>query len=66
MWEAGYFDDEARSFHSTFDRHVDAVLAALRVGTESSVHTRAGRRALALADAIIRSARDGIRVNTAP
>lgn len=66
VWEAGYFNDEARSFHSTFDRHVDAVLAALRAGEEPPVHARAGHRALALADAIIRSARDGVRVETAP
>lgn len=62
VWEAGYFDDEARSFHTTFDRHVDAVLAALRAGQEPPVHARAGRRALEVAQAIITSARDGVRV----
>ncbi|MCL3859666.1 Gfo/Idh/MocA family protein [Actinotalea sp. K2] len=64
VWEAGYFNDEARSFHTTFDRHVDAVLAALRAGHEPPVHARAGRRALALAGAIVRSAQDGVRVAT--
>ena len=66
VWEAGYFNDEARGFHATFDRHVDALLAALRAGEEPPVHARAGRRALALAHAIIRSAADGTRVMTAP
>ena len=64
VWEAGYFNDEARSFHTTFDRHVDAVLAALRAGDEPPVHARAGRRALELAHAIIRSHDDGVRVAT--
>lgn len=62
VWEAGYFDDEARSFHTTFDRHVDALLAALRAGQEPPVHARAGRRALEVAFAIIRSAAEGVRV----
>lgn len=66
VWQAGYFEDEARSFHRTFDRHVDALLDALRVGAEPPVHARAGRRALELAHAIIRSADDGVRVATAP
>lgn len=66
VWQAGYFDDEARSFHNTFDRHVDAVLAALRAGEEPPVHARAGRRALELAEAIIRSAETGTRVASAP
>jgi predicted dehydrogenase len=64
VWEAGYFNDEARAFHLTFDRHVDAVLAALRAGQEPPVHARAGRRALELAQAIIRSHDAGTRVPT--
>ena len=66
VWQAGYFDDEARGFHSTFDRHAEAFLAALRAGQEPPVHARAGRRALELAHGIIRSAADGVRVSTAP
>jgi predicted dehydrogenase len=62
IWRAGYFDDEARDFHATFDRHVDAVLAALRAGEEPPVHARAGRRALALAHAVIESHETGRRV----
>ncbi len=62
IWRAGYFDDEARSFHSTLDRYVDAMLAAFRAGDPPPVPAAAGRRALALAQAIIRSADDGVRV----
>ena len=64
VWRAGYFDDEARDFHATFDRHVDAVLAALRAGDQPPVHARAGRRALALAHAVIESHEAGRRVAT--
>lgn len=64
VWRAGYFNDEARTFEYTFDRHVDAVLAALRAGHEPPVHARAGRRALALAHAVIESHATGQRVST--
>jgi myo-inositol 2-dehydrogenase / D-chiro-inositol 1-dehydrogenase len=66
VWQAGYFDDAGRGFHRTFDRHVDAMLAAFRGGQEPPVHARAGRRALALAHAIIQSFETGTRVGTAP
>lgn len=62
VWRAGYFDDEARNFHGTFDRHVDAVLAALRAGEDPPVHASAGRRALQLAHAAIESHETGRRV----
>ncbi len=62
VWEAGYFNDEARTFVYTFDRHVDAVLAALRSGSQPPVPARYGRRALELAMAIVRSYEDGKRV----
>ena len=62
VWEAGYFDDEARTFEYTFDRHVDRVLDAFRAGQEPPVHARAGRRALEVAHAIIRSYETGTRV----
>jgi predicted dehydrogenase len=58
-WRAGYFDDEARDFHGTFDRHVDAILAAFRAGEQPPVHAAAGRRALALAHAAIESHETG-------
>jgi predicted dehydrogenase len=66
VWRAGYFNDEARNFHGTFDRHVDAVLTALRDGKEPPVHARAGRRALELAIAAIESHESGKRISTAP
>lgn len=63
VWRAGYFNDEARDFHGTFDRHVDAVLAALRAGEQPPVHASAGRRALELAHAAITSHETGRRVS---
>jgi predicted dehydrogenase len=63
-WQAGYFNDEARDFHGTFDRHVEAILEALRAGEQPPVHARAGRRALALAQATIESHETGTRVST--
>jgi predicted dehydrogenase len=62
VWRAGYFNDEARDFHGTFDRHVEAVLAALRAGEQPPVHASAGRRALELAQAAISSHETGRRV----
>jgi predicted dehydrogenase len=66
VWRAGYFNDEARTFAYTFDRHVDALLDAFRTGAEPPVHARAGRRALELAEAIIASFEQGVRVSTEP
>lgn len=62
VWQAGYFNDRDRSFHQTFDAHIDALLAALRAGAEPPIHARAGRRALALAQAAIESFETGKRV----
>jgi len=62
VWEAGYFNDLGRMFHRTLDRHIDAVLAALRAGAPPPVHARAGRRALELATASVRSFRTGARI----
>jgi predicted dehydrogenase len=66
VWEAGYFNDVDREFHRTFDRHVDALLAALRAGDSPPVPASAGRRALELALASIRSFESGKRVATEP
>ena len=55
---------EGRTFIYTFDRHVEDVLAALRAGAAPPIHARAGRRALELAEAAIRSFDDGVRVQT--
>jgi predicted dehydrogenase len=64
VWQAGYFNDEARYFAGTFDRHVDRLVIALKEGAPPPVPATAGRRALELADAIIRSHQKGERVGT--
>ncbi len=63
VWEAGYFNDVDREFHRTFDKHADALLGALRAAADPPVHARAGRRALELAEGIIRSFERGQRVS---
>ena len=62
VWQAGYFNDREREFQRVFDRHADAFLQAFRDGEPPPVHARAGRRALALAQAIIESFETGTRV----
>ena len=64
VWRPGYFNDAGRTFTNTFDRHVEDVLTALRAGNEPPIHARAGRRALQLAVASVRSFQEGIRVET--
>ena len=66
VWQAGYFNDTDRDFHATFDRHVDDLLPALRGGGPPPVPASAGRRALVLAHAVIRSFETGARVATPP
>lgn len=63
VWQAGYFNDKEREFHRTFDRHLDALLAAFRRGDPPPVHARAGHRALVLAVAAIESFESGRRVD---
>ncbi|MCA1594840.1 MAG: Gfo/Idh/MocA family oxidoreductase [Chloroflexi bacterium] len=62
VWEAGYFNDRSREFHRTLDRHLDAVLSALRKRQDPPIHAQAGRRALLLAFASIESYETGTRV----
>jgi predicted dehydrogenase len=66
VWQAGYFNDRDREFHRTFDRHVDALLAAFRRGDPPPIHAEAGRRALVLAEAAIESFVSGRHVAIAP
>ncbi|MEV6282600.1 Gfo/Idh/MocA family oxidoreductase [Kribbella sp. NPDC051770] len=61
VWEAGYFDDLGRSFEQTFDRHLDALLAALAAGDEPPVPATAGLRALEVCAAIIEASGSGRR-----
>lgn len=65
VWQAGYFNDAGRDFHATFDQHASEVIAAFRAGSPPPIHARAGRRALELAHATIRSYETGERVLTA-
>jgi myo-inositol 2-dehydrogenase/D-chiro-inositol 1-dehydrogenase len=62
-WQAGYFNDIDREFHRTFDVYLDAMLAAFRKGEAAPVPAEAGRRALRLALATIRSFETGTRVS---
>jgi myo-inositol 2-dehydrogenase/D-chiro-inositol 1-dehydrogenase len=66
VWQAGYFNDTDRRFHRTFDKHVDQLLPAFRNGQAPPIHARAGRRALALAHAIIHSFETGTRIDVPP
>ncbi|HEY3269182.1 MAG TPA: Gfo/Idh/MocA family oxidoreductase [Armatimonadota bacterium] len=61
VWEAGYFNDWDREFHRTFDMYLDAMIGAFRAGEPPPVPARAGRRALAIAEAAIRSHATGRR-----
>ena len=63
VWQAGYFNDVDREFHRTFDKHVDQLLPAFRNHQAPPIHARAGRRALAVALAIIDSFETGTRVD---
>jgi myo-inositol 2-dehydrogenase/D-chiro-inositol 1-dehydrogenase len=64
VWQAGYFNDRDRDFHATFDRYLDEMLPAFVDGRPPPVHAEAGRRALAVAHAIIESYEHGKRVPT--
>ncbi len=64
VWQAGYFNDRDREFHRTFDVYLDALIQAFKAGAPPPVHARAGRRALQLAHAAIRSFETGQRVAT--
>lgn len=63
VWQAGYFNDAARSFHNTVDRYVEDMLRALRAGAAPPVPATAGRRALLIALAAIESQQSGRRVS---
>ena len=55
VWQAGYFNDNDRLFTNTFDKHMDAMFAAFKNSEPPPVPARAGRRALLLALAAIKS-----------
>lgn len=62
VWEAGYFDDESRSFAHTFDRHVDELVPALREGRRPPVPVERGLDVLEVCHAVIDSFQTGRRV----
>jgi predicted dehydrogenase len=64
VWRPGYFNDEARTFGYTFDRHVDDILRSLRAAEPPPIHARAGRRAVELGEACVASFTGGVRVST--
>ena len=55
VWESGYFNDIDREFHRTFDKHLDVMIQHFKDGKAPPVHAKAGRRALELAQACIKS-----------
>ena len=63
VWQSGYFNDRDRDFYLTFDRHMDHVMDAFKAGKQPPVHARAGRRALQLAFAAIKSFETGKKVS---
>lgn len=62
VWQAGYFNDEDREFHKTFDKYFEVTIEAFRNGEPPPVSAHAGRRALELARACIQSFESGRRV----
>ena len=62
VWSAGYFNDRDREFQRTFDAYIGAMLTALREGQPPPVPAEAGRRALRVALASIRSFETGTRI----
>ena len=62
VWQAGFFDDENRSFPHTLDRYLDDLIKAFQAGQPPPVPARAGLRALELAHAAIASFESGARV----
>ena len=63
VWQAGYFNDRDREFQRTFDAYIEAMLTAFREGQPPPVPAEAGRRALRLALAAIKSFETGTRVS---
>jgi predicted dehydrogenase len=64
VWNPAFFRDDERSFNRNLDRHLDALLPALREGREPPVPAEKGLRALKLAHAAIESFETGKRVMT--
>jgi predicted dehydrogenase len=55
VWEAGFFNDYEREFHQTFDEHFNEVIKNFLNNKQPPIHANAGKRALQLALASIKS-----------
>jgi predicted dehydrogenase len=53
VWTPGFFDDAARSFAATTERHLDVFVQALLEGRQVPIPAREGYEALLLAEAAI-------------
>lgn len=62
-WSAGFFEDGLRSFSTNLDRHLDALIPALKKGEAPPVPAEKGLRALVLAHEAIRSFKTGTRLS---
>lgn len=62
VWQSNYFDDEARYFSGTLDRHIARLIACFRQGQPPPVPARCGYEVLRVTYAAIRSFETGRRV----
>ena len=62
VWQAGFFEDDKRSFNKSVDRFIDDMLKAYKEGKEPPIHAREGLRALKIAYAAIESYEKGKRI----
>jgi len=62
VWQAGFFEDDLRSFGKSVDRHLDALIPAFREGRKPPIPAREGLRALKIAYAAIESFQTGKRI----
>ena len=63
VWQAGFFEDDKRSFTKSLDRYLDDMLPAFRDGKEPPVPATEGLRALEIAWAAVESFKTGKRIN---
>ena len=62
VWQAGFFDDDGRSFNRSLDRYLDDMLTAFRDGKKPPVPATEGLRALEIAYAAVESFETGKRI----
>ena len=62
VWQSTYFDDEARYFAGTTDRHVADMIRCFREGSPPPIPARRGLEVLQICYAAIRSFEEGRRV----